>query len=201
MALMTGSTVIGAPAEGFERAPYVQLATPDSIRLVWRTDRGMNPVVKFGESVDALDRVVPAADVMVRRQEGKQADEGVASGPPLFVGKPIQSAGEDVRQYEVILRGLAADRNYFYAIFDGERRMTPDIYTIVTPLLVGDRIGLHPVAVIFAVLAGGQLFGFTGVLLALPVAAVIMVLLRHVHDLYKLSDLYAEPPVDPPRQS
>lgn len=71
---------------------------------------------------------------------------------------------------------------------------------LLTPLLVGDRIGLHPVAVIFAVLAGGQLFGFTGVLLALPVAAVIMVLLRHVHDLYKLSDLYAEPPADPPRQ-
>jgi predicted PurR-regulated permease PerM len=56
--------------------------------------------------------------------------------------------------------------------------------------LVGDRIGLHPVAVIFAILAGGELFGFTGVLLALPVAAVIMVLLRHVHDLYKESDMY-----------
>ena len=63
---------------------------------------------------------------------------------------------------------------------------------VLTPLLVGDRIGLHPVAVIFAILAGGQLFGFTGVLLALPVAAVIMVLMRHVHDLYKLSDIYGE---------
>ncbi|MBB4817232.1 MULTISPECIES: AI-2E family transporter [Pseudomonas] len=63
---------------------------------------------------------------------------------------------------------------------------------LLTPLLVGDRIGLHPVAVIFAILAGGQLFGFTGVLLALPVAAVIMVLLRHAHDLYKLSQLYGE---------
>lgn len=62
---------------------------------------------------------------------------------------------------------------------------------VLTPLLVGDRIGLHPVAVIFAILAGGELFGFTGVLLALPVAAVIMVLLRHVHDLYKESDMYA----------
>lgn len=61
---------------------------------------------------------------------------------------------------------------------------------LLTPLLVGDRIGLHPVAVIFAILAGGQLFGFTGVLLALPVAAVIMVLLRHVHDFYKGSQLY-----------
>lgn len=63
---------------------------------------------------------------------------------------------------------------------------------LLTPLLVGDRIGLHPVAVIFAILAGGHLFGFTGVLLALPVAAVIMVLVRHAHDLYKLSGLYGE---------
>ncbi|WP_047305625.1 AI-2E family transporter [Pseudomonas fluorescens] len=62
---------------------------------------------------------------------------------------------------------------------------------VLTPLLVGDRIGLHPVAVIFAILAGGELFGFTGVLLALPVAAVIMVLVRHMHDLYKDSDLYS----------
>jgi predicted PurR-regulated permease PerM len=64
---------------------------------------------------------------------------------------------------------------------------------LLTPLLVGDRIGLHPVAVIFAILAGGQLFGFTGVLLALPVAAVIMVLLRHVHELYKDSNMYGQP--------
>jgi predicted PurR-regulated permease PerM len=51
---------------------------------------------------------------------------------------------------------------------------------IFPPLFVGDRIGLHPVAVIFAVLAGGQLFGFVGVLLALPAAAVIMVFFRHL---------------------
>ena len=50
---------------------------------------------------------------------------------------------------------------------------------VLTPLLVGDRIGLHPVAVIFAVMAGGQLFGFVGILIALAVAAVTMVLLRH----------------------
>ncbi len=61
---------------------------------------------------------------------------------------------------------------------------------VLTPLLVGDKIGLHPVAVIFAIMAGGQLFGFTGILLALPVAAVIMVLLRHLHDDYKISELY-----------
>jgi predicted PurR-regulated permease PerM len=63
---------------------------------------------------------------------------------------------------------------------------------LLTPLLVGDKIGLHPVAVIFAVMAGGQLFGFVGILIALPVAAVIMVLLRHVHDRYRQSGLYTK---------
>lgn len=62
---------------------------------------------------------------------------------------------------------------------------------VLTPLLVGDRIGLHPVMVIFAVMAGGQLFGFFGILLALPVAAVVMVLLRYAHERYLNSQLYA----------
>ena len=62
---------------------------------------------------------------------------------------------------------------------------------ILTPRIVGDRIGLHPVAVIFAVMAGGQLFGFVGMLIALPVAAVGNVLLRFVHERYTQSRLYA----------
>ena len=61
----------------------------------------------------------------------------------------------------------------------------------LTPKLVGDRIGLHPAAVIFAVLAGGQLFGFLGMLLALPMAAVANVLLRFLHERYTHSALYA----------
>jgi predicted PurR-regulated permease PerM len=60
----------------------------------------------------------------------------------------------------------------------------------LTPKLVGDRIGLHPVAVIFAVLAGGQLFGFLGMLLALPVAAVANVLLRYAVERYHASRIY-----------
>ena len=63
---------------------------------------------------------------------------------------------------------------------------------VLSPWLVGERIGLHPVAVIFAVMAGGQLFGFFGVLVALPVAAVIVVLLRHFRDEYLQSALYGQ---------
>jgi predicted PurR-regulated permease PerM len=63
---------------------------------------------------------------------------------------------------------------------------------LLTPLLVGDRIGLHPVAVIFAVMAGGQLFGFSGVLLALPVAAVLLVLLKEALRRYQGSRFYQQ---------
>jgi predicted PurR-regulated permease PerM len=63
---------------------------------------------------------------------------------------------------------------------------------LLTPWLVGEKIGLHPVAVIFSVLAGGQLFGFVGILLALPVAAVIAVVLRHALERYTQSELYSE---------
>ena len=62
---------------------------------------------------------------------------------------------------------------------------------VLTPRIVGDRIGLHPVAVIFAIMAGGQLFGFLGMLLALPIAAIANVLLRFAHERYTQSHLYA----------
>ncbi|UJP04855.1 MAG: AI-2E family transporter [Nitrosomonas sp.] len=61
---------------------------------------------------------------------------------------------------------------------------------LITPWLVGDRIGLHPVVVIFALMAFGQLFGFFGILLALPVSAVLLVWLRHIHQRYLGSNLY-----------
>ena len=61
---------------------------------------------------------------------------------------------------------------------------------VLTPRIVGDKIGLHPVTVIFAVMAGGELFGFLGMLLALPVSAVANVLLGYVYDAYRQSNLY-----------
>ncbi|WP_346948397.1 AI-2E family transporter [Dyella sp.] len=63
---------------------------------------------------------------------------------------------------------------------------------VLVPRLVGEKIGLHPVAVIFAVLAGGYLFGFLGILLALPAASVILVVLRYLSQRYRHSGLYTE---------
>ena len=61
---------------------------------------------------------------------------------------------------------------------------------VLIPWLIGDRIGLHPLAVIFALLAFGQLFGFAGILLALPVSAALLVGLRHLRATYVTSPLY-----------
>lgn len=61
---------------------------------------------------------------------------------------------------------------------------------LLTPYLVGDRIGLHPLAVLFALMAFGQLFGFTGVLLALPLSAALLIGLREVRTLYLASRFY-----------
>lgn len=62
---------------------------------------------------------------------------------------------------------------------------------IITPYLVGDRIGLHPVVIIFALMAFGQVFGFVGVLLALPASAALLVWLRDLRHHYLQSNLYA----------
>lgn len=64
----------------------------------------------------------------------------------------------------------------------------------ITPKLVGERIGLHPVAVIFALLAFGQVFGFLGLLLALPASAVLLVALRQLRERYLASRFYSGQP-------
>ena len=65
---------------------------------------------------------------------------------------------------------------------------------VLIPWLIGDRIGLHPLAVIFALLAFGKLFGIAGVLLALPASAMILVGLRHLKRKYRESALYGDDP-------
>lgn len=61
---------------------------------------------------------------------------------------------------------------------------------LLTPYLVGERIGLHPLAVIFALMAFGQLFGFFGILAALPASAALLVGLRELRGLYLASRFY-----------
>jgi predicted PurR-regulated permease PerM len=100
----------------------------------------------------------------------------------LIVGMVIASVAA-IMQFHELMPLL-----YIALIFGGAQLLEG---FVLTPLLLGDKIGLHPVVVIFAVLAGGELFGLFGMLLALPVAAVVMVLLRHSHQHYLSSEIYS----------
>ena len=62
----------------------------------------------------------------------------------------------------------------------------------LVPRLVGERIGLHPVAVVFALFAFGALLGFVGILLALPLAAIALVCLRRLRAAWLASDFYRQ---------
>lgn len=86
--------------------------------------------------------------------------------------------------------GIFSDVLLVWAVFGAGQLLEG---MVVTPWLVGERIGLHPLAVIFALLAFGQLFGFFGVLLALPLAAILLVVLRHARARYLTSQMYNKP--------
>lgn len=69
---------------------------------------------------------------------------------------------------------------------------------VITPRIVGEKVGLPPVAVIIAVLAFGEVFGFVGILLAVPTSAVLKVVLRVVIQRYRRTPLYTGTPETPP---
>jgi predicted PurR-regulated permease PerM len=104
--------------------------------------------------------------------------------------------------YFGMLTGLAVGMGLAFAQFDAWLPivLVAATFTVgqvvegnfVTPKLVGDQIGLHPVWMIFALLAGGALFGFMGVLLSIPVAATIGVLMRFGLGRYLASPMYAD---------
>jgi predicted PurR-regulated permease PerM len=87
-----------------------------------------------------------------------------------------------------LLQFASAKALVMVAVVYGSGQVIEGFY--LTPRLVGERIGLHPLAVIFALLAFGQLFGFVGVLVALPASAVLLVAIRRVRAGYMGSKLY-----------
>lgn len=112
-----------APAEPspsnypFSRRPYLQLATPDGIHIVWRQREEATPIVRWGESKSSLTGEVTKENGIVTRRVAK---EGASSEGT----KPLHSAPTNTRQYEAKITGLKPDTKYYYAIFDGAKRMT-----------------------------------------------------------------------------
>lgn len=98
----------------FSRQAYIQMATHDSIRVVWRTDKEIEPRVVYGKSVGELAFKVPGGQILTRLHPSLGGDN------PIYKDAPVNT-----RQYEATLTQLKPDSTYYYAIYDGETRLTP----------------------------------------------------------------------------
>lgn len=126
LALSGASAAFAQNPEIFSRAPYLQFATRDSIRVVWRTRTPVLPVVKWGVDPAKPDGELRHPDILVRRtkEDGAQCAES----------QLLHSAPEGTYQFEATITGLQPDTRYHYAIYDGDTRLTPDdgTYTFTT---------------------------------------------------------------------
>jgi predicted PurR-regulated permease PerM len=113
---------------------------------------------------------------------------GVFTGLAMFVPYVGFGIGAILALLAGLLQFASAKALIMVAVVYGSGQVVEGFF--LTPRLVGERIGLHPLAVIFALLAFGQLFGFVGVLVALPASAVLLVAVRRVRAGYIGSKLY-----------
>lgn len=113
---------------------------------------------------------------------------GIVAGMLVFVPYLGMVLGLSLATLAAAMQFSAlADVVWVWAVFGAGQLLEG---MVVTPRLVGERVGLHPLAVIFALLAFGQLLGFVGILLALPLSAILLVGLRHLKSWYLASYLY-----------
>ncbi|MCD6027796.1 MAG: hypothetical protein K0R08_2315, partial [Solimicrobium sp.] len=113
---------------------------------------------------------------------------GIFSGLLVFIPYIGFGIGLSLAFISAVLRPDVVHSLVSVAIIYGIGQIAESFY--LTPRLVGERIGLPPLAVIFALLAFGQLFGFMGILLALPAAAITSVGFKHMRALYYRSRFY-----------
>lgn len=113
---------------------------------------------------------------------------GIFTGLAVFVPYLGYGTGLLLASLTGLLQMGFASTALMVAVVYGVGQVLESFY--LTPRLVGERIGLHPLVVIFALMAFGQLFGFVGVLVALPCSAVLLVAVRRLREQYFRSDLY-----------
>ena len=113
---------------------------------------------------------------------------GVFTGMAMFIPYVGYGLGLILALLAGLLQFASIKALVMVAAVYGIGQLIESLY--LTPRMVGERIGLHPLAVIFALLAFGQLFGFVGVLIALPASAVLLVAIRRIKQRYMCSKLY-----------
>jgi predicted PurR-regulated permease PerM len=113
---------------------------------------------------------------------------GVFTGLAVFVPYVGYGVGLALAMLAGVLQFAPSEALLMVAVVYGLGQLIESF--VLTPRLVGERIGLHPLHVIFALMAFGQLFGFVGVLIALPASAVLLVAIRRLRAQYQASALY-----------
>jgi predicted PurR-regulated permease PerM len=113
---------------------------------------------------------------------------GVFTGLAVFVPYVGYGLGLALAMLAGVLQFAPSEALLMVAVVYGVGQLIESF--VLTPRLVGERIGLHPLHVIFALMAFGQLFGFVGVLVALPASAVLLVAIRRLRAQYQASALY-----------
>lgn len=111
--LFLANLIAFADPSDFARAPYLQLATHDSIRIVWRTSGESKPHVRYGSSIEHLDSEVPTDRILTRLHPSLKGDA------PIFEDAPV-----DTHQFEATITGLKPSTTYYYAVYDGGKRLT-----------------------------------------------------------------------------
>src|SRR5690606_20738697 len=140
MVLLLGALGAAAASGVFTREPYLQLATPESIHVVWRTAGPIAPGVRFGPADGELDRRVAGEDIVVKVSLGEPGQpiperwESLRTEANLRLPR-LHSAPVGTFQYEARLSGLKPSTRYRYMVMDGEQPLTPadETYTFVTP--------------------------------------------------------------------
>ncbi len=115
--LAEGALSPSGPAR-ISRGPYPQAARADGMHIVWRVRMETQPVVRYGLTPDALTLSTKPEDLKTRRP--------AAEGPSTPGANPLAAAPAETRQHEAQLSGLKPDTRYYYAIYDGETRLTPE---------------------------------------------------------------------------
>ncbi|MCC6234402.1 MAG: metallophosphoesterase family protein [Verrucomicrobiales bacterium] len=147
LGVMTGSAVTAVnPPSPFARAPYLQSAGPQHMHVVWRTEGPIQPVVRYGTELTDLRLRVKTSEMVTRAALGTNDQvlparwSGLRTRANLAL-PALHSAPLGTFQYEARLRDLEPSTTYFYAIYDGDRRLTPEeaSYQFTTPPSVGSR--------------------------------------------------------------
>lgn len=144
-----------ASAQEVTRGPYVQMVTPDSIVVVWRTDEAIKPVVRYGEKVTSLRERLDGDSITLR----VSSDVARKDGAELLYAEPEAdrrertentndrdpSTAENSYQYEARITGLEAGRTYYYAVHDGRKRLAggDDSYRFTTSPIEGTAADLR----------------------------------------------------------